>query len=134
MSHADMQQNKPKRFWKIVLILSLTINIAIIGSIAGAFWRFSNDNNTRIRPPSPSGSVYYRALGRKHRSELGIIVQDNIRKSQYISAAEILDDYNKSINILRTKPFNIESFSEVMEAQANRSNNRLDISQKEKIL
>ena len=59
MSHDDMQQNKPKRFWKIVLIVSIAINIATAGLIAGALWRFNNDNNTGIRPPSLSGSVYY---------------------------------------------------------------------------
>ena len=92
MSHDDMQQNKPKRFWKIVLIVSIAINIATAGLIAGALWRFSNDNNTGIRPPSPSGSVYYRSLGRKYRNEIGIIVRDNIRKTQSISASEILND------------------------------------------
>ena len=45
MNSQTSSPHKKSRLWKIVLVTSLALNIAIIGAIGGAFLRFGKDGH-----------------------------------------------------------------------------------------
>ena len=49
MNSQTSSPHKKSRLWKIVLVTSLALNIAIIGAVGGAFLRFGKDGPREIQ-------------------------------------------------------------------------------------
>jgi len=67
MTQNNNTQPTGRRFWfRLVLGISLALNLLIIGLAAGAAYRFSGPDGTR-RPPPSLGAMLYRELPRADR-------------------------------------------------------------------
>ena len=103
------------RLWlRILLGVSLALNLLVVGLVGGAMWRFGGPDGTRP-PPRTIGAALYRALPREDRRALlaqsrGKFpgVRDGRRKAgiQAVSAA------------LRATPFDADAVMAILEAQA----------------
>ena len=71
MNSQSSSPYKKFRLWKIVLVTSLALNIAILGALGEAFLRFGK-HGPRGKPKfdSVAGSVNIRALTREDRQKL----------------------------------------------------------------
>ena len=65
--------SKTKLWIRILLAVSLCLNIGFLGLIGGAAWRYHSTGGEKMRTPgAPTASFYMRALDRDDRRALGI--------------------------------------------------------------
>ncbi len=113
------RQKATGRGLKILLVLSLAMNVAVVGLVAGAVVRNDGWPERGKRPPALNafGAPYMLALPRddrrqiftKLRSELGRDIPDRQhRRAQY---AEVL-------NALRAQPFDVAVLAQAVRQQA----------------
>ena len=125
----DNDRLKPKRarnIWKVILAISLALNIAVLGAIGGAALRFSKG------PPAGKaylkerqiGSVYMRALNPDQKRELGRQMRE-LEKGSKENRVKMEAGFQEAIRILRSANFDREKFETVVNGHAARSNQRL---------
>lgn len=115
---------KPRRLWKVIFVISLALNIAILGVVAGATWRFQGRGAHPAAKVLDTGSVYLRALGSKHRRELGRKMRPAGGKDKK-SHAEIAQGFDRAIALLRSEPFDSDAFAKVMQGHSRRAEMRM---------
>lgn len=124
MDPDQSEVQKPRRLWKVIFVLSLALNVAIVGVVIGTTWRFQD------KPPRPtvrvpeSSSIYLRALDNTHRRELGRKLRraDGTLKE---TRAEIAQGFGQAIAVLRADPFDSDAFAKVMQGHSNRAEMRM---------
>lgn len=129
MINNSIQKNTPK-IWKIVLTVSLALNIVVICLIAGAtikntkndFRRISELNDLQI------GSFYIRALNKDQRRELirQILNQVNDNKKP---PANLKVRKKEVIDVLSSTEFSQEKFEIVFKSHSEESIKRLELVQ-----
>jgi len=129
MINNSIQKNTPK-IWKIVLAVSLALNIVVICLIAGAtikntkndFRRISELNDLQI------GSFYIRALNKDQRRELirQILNQVNDNKKY---PANLKVRKKEVIDVLSSTEFSQEKFEIVFKSHSEESIKRLELVQ-----
>ena len=115
MAHSDIPARPRARALRIALVLSLALNVAFIGAIAGAF--LGDGPRDRRATASPDMVLpYTRALSRDDRRTLreGYRMQGGGRPP----LADVLGDYSEVVAILRADPFDPAAFEAKLTAQA----------------
>ena len=115
---------KPRRLWKVIFVLSLALNVAIVGVVIGATWRFQGSSAQMASKVLDSGSIYLRALDKKHRRELGRKMRPAGGKTKN-SRAEIAQGFEQAIAVLRAEPFDSDAFAKVMQGHSSRAELRM---------
>ena len=124
MNIQSSSPHKKFRLWKIVLVTSLAVNIAILGAVSGAFLRFGKDG-PRGKPnfDSVAGSVYIRALTQEDRRKLG---QD--MREKFAAKSRTRDSFDArfedALRLLRDDSFDVAAFNDVMQQHSAISNSR----------
>lgn len=110
------QQAKPRRVWRIVLVMSLAVNLLMVGLIGGAFLRSGG---------SPPGAFDVRlgafaaALSPKDRREIG----DQLRRGDGKlgqSRADRRKAFEDLILVLESQPFDPEALLRIFQSQQER--------------
>ncbi|MCF6273017.1 MAG: periplasmic heavy metal sensor [Rhodobacteraceae bacterium] len=110
------QKNPASRSWvKILLIVSLGVNLAIIGLVIG----LSLKEKPRRSPPPDAVAFLSFALPKEHRDELRAQLlsrRDELRANR----AALADMRRQMITALEAKPFEISAVEEILQRQRAR--------------
>ena len=72
MNRHAPSSNKKLRVWKIVVIISISLNITILGVIGGAALHFGKDGQRgKAKFNAVAGTIYLRALSLEDKRKLG---------------------------------------------------------------
>lgn len=109
---ADKVDASPSKIWRVVLVLSLALNLAIVGLVAG----FSYRSGVNGKPPQrfevglgPLGQ----ALTREQRREIGEKLRGNqdVRRQSHRETIRIM---NQIAEIVRTEPLDRGALQSVL--------------------
>ena len=124
MNSQSSSPHKKFRLWKIVLVASLALNIAILCAVGGAFLRFGK-HGPRGKPKfdAVAESVYIRALTREDRHKLG---QDMREKYAAKSSTRHSFDarFEDALRLLGDDSFDMAAFNHIMQKHSAISNSR----------
>ncbi len=115
MADAKMPAPRPSRLWRIVLVISLALNLAVLGLVvgAGASGRFGKE------PPRSFdlglGPVA-RALDKDERRAIG----RTMRQDRALRDFNLRNRVTDMVSALKAEPFEPDVFRELMAAQASR--------------
>ncbi|GAA6190540.1 periplasmic heavy metal sensor [Phaeobacter sp. NW0010-22] len=109
-----MSEPKQKsRLWlRILLGVSLSLNLLVVGLAVGAVMRLGGPDGMRP-PPSSLGSALFRAMPREHRSEMHQKFRD--RRSDKGKAK--IKDAQAVAALLRAVPFDAAALTEALKKQ-----------------
>lgn len=98
---------KPGRVMRIVLAISLTLNLLVVGMVAGVFWRHGHPRDHR--PPPLLAVTLFRALPEADRTSLRDALHDrrdggDARRADLAAVAEAL----------RARPFDRAAFETLL--------------------
>ena len=112
---------KPRKWTKVLLIVSLALNACFIGLIIGV--KLTQDGIRPQRAPSAQGSLYLRALSHEDRRALG-----KSMRSYYTREMRQMDraGYENALVLLRAIPFDPAALDNLMEDQKEASEERLE--------
>lgn len=102
---------KPGRMWRIVLVLSLALNVAVIGGVVGMAI------SGRAHDGPPSRMMFdFGPLGRVLEPEDRRAIGQAMRESgaRPLKRGELDDKIAQLAISLRTQPFNVDAVSEIM--------------------
>ena len=126
MNIQSSSPHKKFRLWKIVLVTSLTLNIAILGAVGGAFLRFGKGPKGKTKFDAVAGSVYIRAFTRDDRRKLGQDVREKYAAKS--SARDSFDArFEDALRLLRDDRFDVAAFNDVMQQHSAVSNSRQSV-------
>ena len=115
------QMKTPRKWTKVLLIVSLALNACFIGLIIGV--KLTQDGMRPQRAPSAQGSLYLRALSHEDRRALGKSMRSyHTREMRQLDRAR----YESALVLLRATPFDPEAMEELMEDQTEASEERLE--------
>ena len=109
-----LEPPKPRtpKWVRVLLALSLALNLLIIGLVGGAMVRFGGSDGMRP-PPRSIGAVLYRALPGEHRRMLRM----HSRQARGGHANQRRDQIQAVSAAIRAIPFDADMISVVLEAQ-----------------
>ena len=115
------QMKTPRKWTKVLLIVSLALNACFIGLIIGV--KLTQDGMRPQRAPSAQGSLYLRALSHEDRRALG-----KSMRSYHTREMRQMDrmGYQSALVLLRATPFDPEALEDLMEDQTEASEERLE--------
>lgn len=124
--------NMKRNILRLTLIVSLGINVAVIGGAIGLMMRV--DRHFDRSPPAGPASLYVRALshdsrralGQSLRRGLGGSEQDVSGPSRATHRQQFEQGYNAALIVLRNNPLDSAALDQVMSNQAHLSQLRLD--------
>lgn len=115
MAEDRMPNPKPRRAWRIVLALSLALNLAVVGLVVGSLV----SGRMGAGPPRSFdlglGPVA-RALSQSERREIG----RNLRRDRVMRDFDLRDRVNSMTAALRAEPFDPQALRVLMDEQAAR--------------
>jgi uncharacterized membrane protein len=115
------QMKTPRKWTKVLLIVSLALNACFIGLIIGV--KLTQDGMRPQRAPSAQGSLYLRALSHEDRRALGQVMRNyHTREMRQMDRA----GYENALVLLRATPFDPEALEDLMEDQTEASEERLE--------
>ena len=115
------QMKTPRKWTKVLLIVSLALNACFIGLIIGV--KLTQDGMRPQRAPSAQGSLYLRALSHEDRRALGQVMRNyHTREMRQMDRA----GYENALVLLRATPFDPEALEDLMEHQTEASEERLE--------
>ena len=115
------QMKTPRKWTKVLLIVSLALNACFIGLIVGV--KLTQDGMRPQRAPSAQGSLYLRALSHEDRRTLGQAMRSyHTREMRQMDRA----GYENALVLLRATPFDPGALEDLMEDQAEASEERLE--------
>lgn len=119
---ADVQQDKPKRFpWtRVLLVVSLALNLLIVGAMATFFFANSGPREFSRRPPPDGPFLYLRAFTKEDRRALGREFFKTSKPSPEMRELA-LQDYQDVVTLLKQPEFDADELTEVLERQHQRS-------------
>lgn len=103
---------RPRNWLRIVLGVSLALNLLVVGLIVGAIVRFGDMDGHRSLPHS-MGAAMFRELPREDRQALRQIAGDHPIRSQQLRAEEA----RLIADALQTNPFDRDAVQSVLDAQ-----------------
>ena len=114
------QDLKPRNPWKILIGISLAINLLIVGAIGGAILRVGKGPMAKHHA---SGFLYMRALNFEDKKALR---KELFKKkdSRKIIRAKELSSYSSAVKILRKHPFDRKAFEGLLDQQTEYSKSR----------
>ncbi len=102
-------------WFRIVLGLSLALNLAVVGVVAGAAWRHGGKDRMR-GPGHPGGAALYRALPPDERRAF----RDDLRARHPDLHNPAQNGQDALIAALRARPFDPQALAAAMSAEAAR--------------
>jgi uncharacterized membrane protein len=115
------QMKTPRKWTKVLLIVSVALNACFIGLIIGV--KLTQDGMRPQRAPSAQGSLYLRALSHEDRRALGRVMRNyHTREMRQMDRA----GYENALVLLRATPFDPEALEDLMEHQTEASEERLE--------
>jgi uncharacterized membrane protein len=115
------QMKTPRKWTKVLLIVSFALNACFIGLIIGV--KLTQDGMRPQRAPSAQGSLYLRALSHEDRRALGQVMRNyHTREMRQMDRA----GYENALVLLRATPFDPEALEDLMEHQTEASEERLE--------
>ncbi|MEC7669345.1 MAG: periplasmic heavy metal sensor [Pseudomonadota bacterium] len=119
---SDVQQDKPKRFpWtRVLLVVSLALNLLIVGAMATFFFANSGPREFSRRPPPDGPFLYLRAFSQEDRRALGREFFKNSKPSPEMRELA-LQDYQDVVDLLKQPEFNQAELTSVLDRQHQRS-------------
>lgn len=118
--------SKTKLWIRILLAVSLCLNIGFLGLIGGAAWRYHSTGGEKMRTPgAPTASFYMRALDRDDRRALGIKMRDAGRKNKKLPS-DIRAGFEAALDILRADEFDAQAFDQIVRQHAKTADARLN--------
>jgi uncharacterized membrane protein len=115
------QMKTPRKWTKVLLIVSLALNACFIGLIIGV--KLTQDGMRPQRAPSAQGSLYLRALSHEDRRTLGQAMRSyHTREMRQMDRA----GYENALVLLRATPFDKEALEDLMDDQTEASEERLE--------
>ena len=115
------QMKTPRKWAKVLLIVSLALNACFIGLIIGV--KLTQDGMRPQRAPSAQGSLYLRALSHEDRRALGQAMRSyHTREMRQMDRA----GYENALVLLRATPFDPDALEDLMEDQTEVSEERLE--------
>ena len=115
------QMKTPRKWTKVLLIVSLALHACFIGLIIGV--KLTQDGMRPQRAPSAQGSLYLRALSHEDRRTLGQAMRSyHTREMRQMDRA----GYENALVLLRATPFDPEALEDLMDDQTEASEERLE--------
>ncbi|AHD10374.1 periplasmic heavy metal sensor [Phaeobacter gallaeciensis] len=111
----ETRTSKPGRRLRWLLMASLALNLAVVGVVAGAAWRF-NDHKRGAGMPPPVGALLFRDLDAETRRGLRNTAEGEHGSYKGRRRAE----GGKVVELLRASPFDATALGGMLEAQATR--------------
>lgn len=115
------EHTKPRRRFRILLGLSLALNLLVVGIVAGAVWRSGGDRDGRWHRAPPSlqnyAEPYVRALPRAERRALHKAIRQSHPQSGRAARREA---YAAMLAALRAEPFAPDAVEGILKAQRDR--------------
>lgn len=119
-------QSRPRIWLRVVLALSLALNLLFVGLVAGAAMRFGGMGAHRM--PPPVGSALYRAMPRDDRRALREMMFDRHRDDR---AEERRADARAIAEVLRAEPYDGAALERVVRDQLARRHGWMESAQAE---
>lgn len=110
---------------RVALFVSLALNLAVIGVVAGFVWRGGPDG-VPSRHVRDVVAPYTAALDREARREIGRRIFRNPREDEPRKdlRAQVRMEYAEALELLRQDPFDPQAFSELLTRQNGRAAER----------
>ncbi len=119
-----VELDKPRRRWvRPVLILSLALNVAFVGALAGFALTGGGHGKEARGPGGPDGMPYFRALSDADRQEMRAALRRDFRENRG-SRGQVTEDYRAALEALRAEPFDRAALMAVLERQGARARER----------
>lgn len=126
------EPRQPRRWPKVLLAASLTLNVLVLSVIAGAYVRDHRDHRVDRRSPPPERSVlregglmpFYDAMPRDARRKMAEAFRASERGFGPDRAA-LAADFRNFVGALRAEPFEAERLEKLLEAQQARAQARV---------
>lgn len=126
----DDTQNKPpmRRSVRILLILSLALNLIVIGLVGGAVLGHGGKDKRSHMSHNGPGSPIVRALSREDRRSMGRSIREAYRSQVKDRAADALR-YQALVSALAADPYDPEAVKMARQALDEESRDRRQIAQ-----
>ena len=112
------KKGKPRRWVRVVLFVSLALNLLVVGAIAGMVLKgppvARNDRSDPVLP-------YTRAFDEDQRRELRRDLWRSVRRDSATMRAVYLADYQRALTLLRGEPFDPASLEALLKEQGKRA-------------
>ncbi len=121
---------KGRRLTKVILVISLTLNLLVVGLVAGAHLRDGSDDRRFPRPERTAMrdmgfGPFISALPREHKRGIGKALRD--RSGSFVANRRALaQEMRDIIGVLRADPFDPAVLNDVLEAQGTRIRSRAE--------
>ena len=109
----EEQPAKPRRIWRILLVVSLALNLLVIGVVAGAVMRFGGGDRFG-GPPPRGGLIYFREMPRAAQKDIRAAAREGFRSRDEDRAAQMVD----VLDVLRAAPFVAADLRDIMATQS----------------
>lgn len=118
MAEDNTPSQKPNRMWRIALVLSLALNLAVVGIVVGSY------ASGRVGDGPPRSfdlglGPVSRALLPEERREIG----RNLRQNRVMRDVDLRDRVDGMSAVLRAEPFDPEALRVLMDDQAAQISN-----------
>lgn len=118
-----MAGSQGNRVMRIMLFVSLAINLAVAGVVVAFLW-----NGPPVPPGRPDGGdpalPYTRALDEDQRGEVRQALRDAFLRDRTEARGarrDVIEDYQQALKVLRADPYDPAALEALMTAQAERS-------------
>lgn len=133
MSENTPPKATPSRPWlKALFVVSLALNLLVLGLVAGANWGNKRDHGFNPRGPN-KGAVrdlgyapLVGALDRKDRREIGKHLRDHSGSFEE-NRARLAQEFQTMLSLLRAEPFDADALRAQMEQQSKRMLERVTL-------
>lgn len=115
MADDNTLTQRPSRLWRIVLALSLALNLAVVGLVVGSLASGRMGDGPPRSFDLGLGPVS-RALSQEERRDIG----RSLRQDRVLRDFDFRDRINGMTDILTTEPFDPDALAVLMDAQAAR--------------
>ena len=113
---------------KITLVLSLSLNLLVVGMVVGTAGRMVGHMGT---PPriADTGGAYTAALAPRDRRAIGQAMSEHYRSTN-TARPSVREEYRTMIRVLRADPFDREAAQEVLDRQTEYADTRRTLSER----
>lgn len=116
MTEAAKLQAKAPRWMKLALVGSVSLNLLIVGAVAGTVGRHAVEGRAAPRI-SDAGGAYTMALSPKDRREIGRALVGHVRDGRPDRDA-VRAEYQQMISVLGAEPFDRAKAQAVLDRQS----------------
>ena len=110
----DSANPKRRNLWKVLFVVSLALNLLIVGALGGAFMRKGKGPTANHLA---SGFLYMRALDFKDKRSLRKEILRN-KDGRKLAKDRNQANFNSAVSILKIHPFDRGAFESLLDEQA----------------